>query len=44
MIVACALAAGANYLVSRDKDLLSLGEHEGIAMITPEAFMHLLRK
>jgi len=44
MIVACAFAAGADYLVSRDKDLLSLGEHEGIAMITPEAFMHVLRK
>ncbi len=44
MIVACALAAGAAYLVSRDKDLLSLGEYEGIAMITPEAFMHVLRK
>jgi putative PIN family toxin of toxin-antitoxin system len=44
MIVACAFAAGADYLVSRDKDLLSLGEHEGIAMITPEAFMYVLRK
>ncbi len=44
MVVACALAARADYLVSRDKDLLSLREHEGIAMITPEAFMHVLRK
>jgi len=43
MVVACALAAGADYLVSRDKDLLSLGEHEGVAMISPEAFLSVLR-
>jgi predicted nucleic acid-binding protein len=42
MIIACALAAGADYMVTRDKDLLSLGEHEGIAMIKPEAFLHML--
>jgi uncharacterized protein len=43
MIVACALAAGADYLVTRDKDLLSLEEYERIAMIKPEAFLHMLR-
>jgi putative PIN family toxin of toxin-antitoxin system len=43
MIVACALAAGADYIVTRDKDLLSLGRHRAVAMITPEAFLHLLR-
>ena len=43
-IVACALAADAAYIVTRDKDLLSLGEHEGIEMITPERFLHLLRQ
>ena len=43
MIVACALVAKANYIVTRDKDLLSLSEHEGISMITPEAFLELLR-
>jgi uncharacterized protein len=42
-IVACALAAGADYLVTRDKDLLSLGEHEGVVMISPEAFLRMLR-
>jgi len=42
-IVACALAAGAEYIVTRDKDLLSLGEYEGVAMITPEEFLHVLR-
>jgi putative PIN family toxin of toxin-antitoxin system len=43
MVVACAVAAAADYVVSRDEDLLSLGAYEGIAMITPEAFMALLR-
>jgi putative PIN family toxin of toxin-antitoxin system len=43
MIVACALAAGADYIVTRDKDLLSLGRHQGIIMIAPEAFLHVLR-
>jgi len=43
-IVACALAADADYIVTRDKDLLSLEEHEGIRMITPERFLHLLRQ
>ena|SRR5713101_1238125 len=42
-IVACALAAGAEYIVTRDKDLLSLGEYEGVTMITPEEFLHVLR-
>jgi putative PIN family toxin of toxin-antitoxin system len=43
MIIACAIAAGADYIVTRDKDLLSLGEYEGIGTIKPEAFLHLLR-
>ena len=43
MIVSCALVANANYIVTRDKDLLSLSEHEGISMITPEAFLEVLR-
>ena len=38
MIVACGLAAQADYIVTRDKDLLSLGRHESFEMITPEAF------
>jgi putative PIN family toxin of toxin-antitoxin system len=42
-IVACAVAAGADYLVTRDKDMLSLGEHHGLAMISPETFLHMLR-
>ena len=43
MIIACALAAGADYIVTRDKDLLSLREHETISIITPEAFLEVLR-
>jgi uncharacterized protein len=43
MIVACAIAAAADYVVSRDDDLLSLGSYEGITMTTPEAFMEFLR-
>ena len=43
MIIACAIAAGADYLVARDNDLLTLKEHEGIAIITPEAFLMVLR-
>jgi uncharacterized protein len=42
-IIACAIAAGADYLVTRDMDLLSLGEYERIVMIKPEAFLHILR-
>jgi putative PIN family toxin of toxin-antitoxin system len=44
MIIGCAIGAHADYLVSRDKDLLSLGSHEGIAIVTPEAFLQILRE
>lgn len=44
MIIATAVAAKADYVVSRDKDLLSLGVYEGIQMIAPEAFMRMLRE
>ena len=44
MIVACALVAPADYIVTRDDDLLSLNVYESIAMITPEAFMTVLRR
>ena len=43
MIIACAVAAGADYLVSRDRDLLSLGTHGQITMIPPEDFLRLVR-
>jgi len=43
MILASAIAADADYLVTRDRDLLTLIRHEGIAVISPEAFIALLR-
>jgi uncharacterized protein len=42
MIIACALGAGADYIVTRDQDLLSLGVHEGIRIVTPRQFLDLL--
>jgi putative PIN family toxin of toxin-antitoxin system len=43
MVVGCALAAGADYIVTRDKDLLSLREYRGITIIRPEDFLPVLR-
>lgn len=42
-IIACAVAAQADYIVSRDLDLLDLKEYEGIQIISPENFIHYLR-
>ena len=44
MVIACAVAAQATYLVTRDKDLLTLTQHQKIRMTTPEQFMEILRK
>jgi putative PIN family toxin of toxin-antitoxin system len=44
MVVATAVKAQAAYIVSRDDDLLALGTYEGITVMTPEAFMGLLRE
>jgi putative PIN family toxin of toxin-antitoxin system len=43
MIIASALAAGADYIVTRDKDLLSLRKHKDISIMTPEEFLQVLR-
>jgi len=43
MIIACAVEAQADYIVSRDLDLLDLGEYQGIRILPPEAFIHHLR-
>ena len=43
MVLACALAAAVQYLVTRDKDLLVLQQYEGIIILTPEAFLAVLR-
>jgi len=42
-IIAAAVAAEADYLVSRDRDLLSLGSYQGIKIITPEEFLRVIR-
>lgn len=44
MMIACAVAASADYVISRDKDLLDLGEYQDIQIVTPEDFIHTLRK
>ena len=44
MVIACAEAAQATYLVAKNKDLLSLKQYQGIPIVTPEAFMQLLRE
>jgi predicted nucleic acid-binding protein len=43
VILACAVAAEASHVATRDHNLLSLGAYENIAMVTPEAFLRLLR-
>ena len=43
MIIACAVVADADYIVSRDRDLLDLGEYAGIEIVAPETFIHRLR-
>lgn len=41
-VVACAVAARADYLVTGDDDMLVLGTHEGIRIVTPRQFLDLL--
>jgi putative PIN family toxin of toxin-antitoxin system len=43
MLIACASAASADYLVTRDDDLLSLRAYDAITIVTPEVFMDTLR-
>ena len=43
-IIACAVAAGAGYLVTRDRDLLSLDRYEAIEIISPETFLRIVRQ
>ena len=44
MIVACAVKARADFIVSRDEDLLELKKYKGIKVVSPEEFMEILRK
>jgi uncharacterized protein len=42
VILACAVAAKAEYLVSGDKDLLVLGRYEDVAIVTVATFLEML--
>lgn len=42
MFLAAALAGGANAIVSEDRDLLSLGEYEGIRICTSQTMIDIL--
>ncbi|MGD1010427.1 MAG: putative toxin-antitoxin system toxin component, PIN family [Candidatus Aminicenantales bacterium] len=42
-VLACAVASRVDYLVSGDKDLLILKEHEGIRIVSPRDFELLFR-
>ena len=43
MVVACAIKAKAQYIVTRDDDILVIGKYKGIKIVTPEEFMYFLR-
>jgi len=43
-ILACAIAIQADYLVTRDLDLLDIVSYQGIEIIKPEYFIHLIRE
>ena len=43
MVIATAQSAQAAYIITRDKDLLSLQSYEGITMMTPETFIAIVR-
>ena len=42
--VAAAIEGRAAFVVTGDPDLLTLGEHEGIRIVTPRAFLDLLNR
>jgi len=44
LVVACAIAGKADVVVSGDKDLLRLGEYEGIAIVRPVDFLRMIGK
>ena len=41
-VMACAKEGEADYIVSGDRDLLVLGEYEGIRIVTPRRFVEIL--
>jgi len=43
-IVECALAGGSTHIITRDKDLLRLGEYKGIAILNDRDYLELGRQ
>jgi putative PIN family toxin of toxin-antitoxin system len=43
VVLACAVAGSADYVVTRDQHLLSLGAIQGIPIVSTEAFARILR-
>ena len=41
--LACALAAGADYVVSGDRDLLDVSSHKGVVVLSPRDFVDRLQ-
>ena len=41
-IIACALEAGADYIITGDPHLLDLKQYRGIRIVTPRAFLEIL--
>lgn len=44
IIISCAVAASADYIISRDRDLLDLGNYGEIQIVSPEEFMGILNE
>jgi putative PIN family toxin of toxin-antitoxin system len=44
LVIAVALAAEADYVVSGDNDLLTIGEHKGVRIVSPRQFLDLLER
>ena len=38
----CAIAGGADYIVSEDRDILDIGEYEGVRTVSASEFMEIL--
>ena len=43
-VLAAGVTGRAEYIVTRDKDLLTLGSYEGIPIVEPAPFLHLVRE
>jgi len=43
-VLACAIAGEVDYVVSGDRDLLDLREYRGIRILSPAAFVALLKE